>query len=584
MLGKRNLQNDLFLPENRLRERIGKESFYVFLSDHRHEVFTDEDFAFLYCSNNGRESVPPSLIATALLLQSYDRVSDQEATDRAKFDQRWQVALGVGDDEQPFAKSTLCMFRNQLIIHEKAKMIFAQGLNFLAQKGFTKKNKKTFAIDTTPIFGRGAVEDTFNMLAEGLRQTLNVLAEITQQPIEDYSRAHDFSRYSASSFKGTWSIDWDNDEQRQIVLNSLVADCRRILFMASEKLSSLDKESDDAHRLLSATELLSKLLAQDIREISPEKAELIDGVAKDRIISVHDPEMRHGRKSASERFDGHKAAIAVDVETQVIAEVDVLPGNAHDSQNAAALIEQASKNLDAEIECVLGDGAYGTVEARLEADAHNYNLIAPVGRAQQTGRFTKEDFTIDIEGGTVTCPAGETTTRWNLQTTTTQRGTTFKNKSFKFSVKQCCRCLLRSQCLKEKTPYRSVLVHEHEALIREKKQFQRTEEFRQMYRKRVVVEHRLARLVRLGIRNARYFGMKKVLFQLAMAAAVANLTLYASVASSSLSFIAALHMFAFWLAINLQRMSYRRLYFQTVIGFVPIFELSRKRGGSRPGF
>jgi len=130
MLGKRNPQSDLFLPENRLRERIGKESFYVFLSDHRHEIFSDEDFAFLYCSDNGRESVPPSLLATALLLQTYNRVSDQEATDSAKYDQRWQVALGVGDDEDPFAKSTLCMFRNQLIIHEKAKLIFQKGLKY----------------------------------------------------------------------------------------------------------------------------------------------------------------------------------------------------------------------------------------------------------------------------------------------------------------------------------------------------------------------------------------------------------------------------------------------------------------------
>ena len=564
MLGKQNPQSSFFLPENRLRDRIGKESFYVFLSDHRHEIFTDEDFSFLYCSNNGRESVPPSLLATALLLQSHDRVSDQEAVDRSKFDQRWQVALGVGDDEQPFAKSTLCMFRNQLIIHDKAKMIFAKGLNFLGHKGFIKKNKKTFAIDTTPIFGRGAVEDTFNLLAEGLRGTLKVLAAITQQSIEEYSQANDCSRYSASSFKGTWSIDWDDDKQRQIVLNSLVADCRRILFMASEALASLDKHSSEAHRLLSATELLSKLLVQDIRELSPEKAEIIDGVAKDRIISIHDPELRHGRKSASERFDGHKAAIAVEVETQVIADVDALPGNARDSLRAPELIERASKNLDVEIESVLGDGAFGTVEARLDAKAHNYDLIAPVSRAPQTGRFTKEDFKIDIEGETVTCPVGETTTHWNLQTTTTQRGTAFKNKSFKFSVQQCRGCPLRSQCLKEKTPSRSVLVHEHEALIREKKLFQRTEEYRQMYRKRVVVEHRLARLVRLGIRNARYFGMKKVLFQLAMAAAVANLTLYASAVSSFILFIAVLHIFAFWLATNLHRMSYKRLYFQTV--------------------
>ena len=176
--------------------------------------------------------------------------------------------------------------------------------------------------------------------------------------------------------------------------------------MASETLSSLDKESDEAHDLLRATELLSKLLAQDIREKMPEKAEIIDGVAKDRIISVHDPEMRHGRKSASQRFDGYKAAIAVDTDTQVIAEVDVVPGNAHDSVDAPAVIKEAAKNLDAEIENVLGDGAYGTVEARLDADAHKYNLIAPVGRAPQTGRFTKEDFKIDLEGESVTCPAG----------------------------------------------------------------------------------------------------------------------------------------------------------------------------------
>jgi hypothetical protein len=164
MLGKRNSQSDLFLPENRLRERIGKESFYVFLSDHRHEIFADEDFAFPYCPDNGRESVPPSLLATALLIQSYDRVSDQEVTDNAKLGQRWQVAFGVGDDEDPFAKSMLCMFRNHLIIHEKAKLIFQKGLKYLAHKTCITKNKKTFAIDTTSIFGRGAVEDTFNLL------------------------------------------------------------------------------------------------------------------------------------------------------------------------------------------------------------------------------------------------------------------------------------------------------------------------------------------------------------------------------------------------------------------------------------
>ena len=152
MLGTRSPQGSLFTPEQRLRKKIGENNFYVFLSDHRHEIFSDEDFAFLYCSDNGRKSVPPSLLATALLLQSYTNTSDQEATDRAKFDQRWQIALGIGEDEEPFAKSTLCLFRNQLIIHKKAKMIFQKALEYLSSHSFIKKHKITVALDPTPIF------------------------------------------------------------------------------------------------------------------------------------------------------------------------------------------------------------------------------------------------------------------------------------------------------------------------------------------------------------------------------------------------------------------------------------------------
>jgi hypothetical protein len=93
---------------------------------------------------------------------------------------------------------------------------------------------------------------------------------------------------------------------------------------------------------------------------------------------------------------------------------------------------------------------------------------------------------------------------------------------------------LRSQCLKQTTPYRSVLVHEHEGLVNEAKAFQGTDIFRTIYRTRVAVEHRIARLMRFGARKARYFGSSKVLFQLAMTAALANLTLVASHAQNTL--------------------------------------------------
>ena len=558
MLGKRSPQGTLFTVENRLRKKVGQESFYVFLADHRHELFRDEDFAMLYCLDNGRTSVPPSLLATALLLQAFDRVSDHEATERAQFDQRWQLALGVSDEEVPFAKSTLCLFRNQLILHKEAKLIFHKGIEYLRKQGFVKRHKIRLALDTTPIFGKGAVEDTFNMLAEGLRQVLRVLAHLALQKPEEFARLHDFGRYVQPSFKGTWSITWDNEKERQTVLDSLVADCGRALTLASSILNEYPAESEQANQILVASELLSKLLAQDIRRTDSGKAEIIDGVAKDRIVSVHDPEMRHGHKNATQRFDGHKGSVSVETESQVIADVDALPGNAHDNTNAPTLVAESAKNLDARVEGVLGDGAYGSVEARLDAHAEGYSLTAPVGQLPQNGRFTKDDFVIDLENQSVTCPAGQICSTWHEQRTKTKRGTTFKNKRFMFSVAQCGSCPLRSGCVRPDASRRTVSVHEHEELLQQARAYQRTDEYRTIYRQRVVAEHRIARLIRLGVRKARYFGSTKVLFQLAMAAAVANLTLFIGSHLSGASFVLSLLLMSAITVIGLTRMTYRR--------------------------
>jgi hypothetical protein len=528
MLGKRSLQGEIFRPENRLRKKVGEKSFYVFLSDHRHELFTDEDFAMLYTLDNGRPCVAPSLLAVALLLQTFTHSTDQETADRAKFDQRWQLALGLNDDEVPFAKSTLCIFRSQLILHDQAKLIFMKGLEHLRTHGFFKRNKITVALDTTPIFGHGAVQDTYNMLAECVYQIIRALASLASQTPEAFASVHDLTRYVGSSFKASHAIDWSDQSAKKRVLDSLVTDSRRTLLLAATILTTLPADSSEAQRISNSTELLNKILVQDIGVSETGASEMIDGVAHDRIVSVHDSEMRHGRKSASNRFNGYKASIAVETETQIIADVDILPANAHDSTDAPRLIEGAGKNLQVDVDTVLGDGAYGTAEARLDAIANGYDIVATIGRAPRTGRFTKEDFTIDIKNNRVTCPNNETTEFWHPTKTQTRRGRIFTHKTFGFSETQCSACPIRDLCVKKTTKFRSILIHEEEALLQEAKQFQKTDEFRAVYRERVVVEHRIARLVHLGIRKARYFGSKKVLFQLAMAAAVANLTRFAA--------------------------------------------------------
>ncbi|HLY67873.1 MAG TPA: transposase, partial [Chloroflexota bacterium] len=176
MVGKRNPQRGLFEADHLYGEWVGRKTFYGVLGEQRGRLFRDEDFAGLYCPNNGRPSVPPSLLATALLLQWYDDVSDEEARDSAKYDVRWKVALGIEMEAQPFAKSTLQLFRAQLLVHEQGA-IFQRVLALAAERGVLKRGESlTVAQDTTPILGRGAVKDTINLLGDAIVGVLRELA------------------------------------------------------------------------------------------------------------------------------------------------------------------------------------------------------------------------------------------------------------------------------------------------------------------------------------------------------------------------------------------------------------------------
>jgi hypothetical protein len=540
MMGKHTPQEDIMNAQHRYSAFVGKKSFYTYLADHRHELFRDDDFAKFYCHDNGRTSVPPSDLACALLLQWHDGVKDEEAAERAKFDIRWKVALGIEIEKVPFVKSTLQLFRTQLVFHGMEKTLFKASLIHARSQGFFKSREITVATDTTPVLGRGEVEDTYNMLAESIRQVLVGLAKVADMPMEDYARAHGYERYVASSFKGSFTIDWDRESERKQMLGILVEDCDRIVLEARVQIALHADDAETVKTIEKATELLCKIMLQDIRRIPSGQAEIIKGVAKDRIISVHDPEMRHGRKSSSHLFDGYKAAVVVDVESQLLTDVEVLPGNAHDASKQEEMLIESEKNIGAEIKRALGDTSYGSVELRLQARAIGRELFAPVAKPPQTGRFTKEDFQIDLENGTVMCPAGQTTAVFHKAKHRTAKGSEFNNKAYQFSAVQCGSCPLRDKCIKPATKARSVTVHEHEALLQEAKRFQRSEEFHEWYRKRSTVEHRIARLVQLGVRQARYCGSAKVLFQVAMTATIANLTIIMAHSADKSSFFSSI--------------------------------------------
>jgi transposase len=527
MLGKRDPQRGLFEADTAYGAFVGRDSFYGWLASQRGELFQDEAFAGLYVLNNGRPSVPPSLLAVALVLQTYDGVSDDEAKQRADYDLRWKVALGVELDARPFAKSTLQEFRAQLIVHEEATAIFRTSLELAKRRGTFRtksgeKRKLKVALDTTNILGRGAVKDTYNLLGDGIVKLGRVLAKLSGQPQTVWAEAQGYGRYvGPTSLKGTAEIDWGDASERRQFLGEIVSDAERLLEQARVARAELEAGSAAEATLLEAAGLLSRVLVQDVerREDGPA---IKEGVAKDRLLSVHDPEMRHGRKSASKRFDGHKAAIVVDTDEPIITAVTVLAGNAPDAEGALELIEQTEATTGCTVEATMGDCAYGSGETRQAFAEAGRTLVAKAPRSTNQGCFPKTAFVLDLEATSATGPAGQTTQDFKASPT--------GGGQFRFAVTVCAACPLRAPCVRG-VGGRTVAVHPQERLLQEARAFQASPAFAEYRRRRQRVEHRIARLVQLGIRQARTIGTPKVRFQLLMAAAVANLTYLAASAT-----------------------------------------------------
>jgi len=517
MLGERGPQRGLFEADAIYLDFVGRGSFHGFLASQRGQLFRDEDFAGLYHQKWGRPSVAPSLLATALVLQWHDRVSDDEARRRAAYDLQWKVALGIPVEAKPFAKSTLQEFRAQLVVHEEQGKIFRRSLD-LAKKRGRLKGKLRLALDTTNILGRGAVKDTYNLLADAIVLVLRALARQADAEVEAYGERGGYGRYlRASSLKGEAEINWDDARERRRFLGSIVADADRLLEDVRAARGQLADGSPEDRSLADAVGLLGRVLQQDVerREDGPA---LRQGVARDRMPSVHDPEMRHGRKSKAKRFDGHKVQVATDTESQIITTVAVLAGNAPDREQALAVVEESEVLTGCMVSETIGDCAYGDGATRQQFTDAGRTLIAKAPPVTNQGRFPKTQFRIDLTAGSCTCPAGQVS---RLRPKANGGGV------FRFAAAVCAACPLWAQCVRGASG-RSIQVHPQEALLQEARAFQASAAFRPYRALRQVAEHRLARMVQLGIRQARYRGRAKTLFQAFMVATVANLTILAA--------------------------------------------------------
>ena len=407
----------------------------------------------------------------------------------------------------PFAKSTLQMFRGQLILHDKVREVFERSLRLARQSGYLKKRGMRVALDTTYILGRGAVKDTYNLLADGIVKLLRALAAVANTTVGEWAEVQGYQRYLGSSIKGEAAIDWSDRKARAGLLGEIVADADRLL--ARQAWVELPEDSAQRQSIVAGAELLGQLLLQDIErksgdgdaDAADDGVSVRDGVSKDRMLSVHDPELRHGHKSSRRRFNGHKAAIVVDTNSQLITAVDVLPGNAPDNLGALELVEQSEASTGSVVEEAIGDAAYGDGGTRQTfADAAR-RLVAKVPGRPDRKHFPKNDFHLDLAAGSCTGPAGPVTGAIvPAGKRTDGTGSVYRLQAFQFDGAVCGVCPLRSQCIAAKGRQgRRVLIHLQEGMLQQARALQQSAAYDDYRARRVVVEHRLARLVQLGI-------------------------------------------------------------------------------------
>ncbi len=528
MLGTRSPQGEMFRPDTMYLQHVGEESFHGQLGRMGASWFRDEDFEGLYRESFGRPSVPPSQLCIALLLQVHDGVSDEEAIDRSAYDLRWKVALGLEISDKLCAKSTLQLFRSKLVLNEQYQQVFDKSVAACREAGLLKGSKLRAAIDTTPVFGRGAVKDTFNLVSDQIRRCIEQMCTLKGWESESLVTEHGLGRHFGTSFKGSVELDWSDADEKRALVGQLVADANVVLVLCREALRGYCADAESTTRLRGARTLLSDLLSQDIETFPDDEGgpKIKKGTAKDRIISTTDPEMRHGHKSHSKGFDGYKAGIVVDAEDGVILATDARPGNTHDSKQAKELLERATECSGQELDQILGDTAYGGLETREELSELGAEVVVKAPPGTRRGMFSLDDFKIDRKGGKATCPAGK---KSNAGRRVNGEDPGWR---YQFSRKDCTGCALRPKCTRAQSNSKVLQVTAKTEKLQPLRREQRTKRFRKKYRKRVKVEHRISRLVQLGVRQARYLGSKKLAFQIAMAGAVANLTLAMSTSGS----------------------------------------------------
>lgn len=468
MRGDTESQAVLWDTEALCEELLDDEGFLATLGRARGELFCDEDFDALYPSRRGRPSHPPSVMAALLLAQLFYGVSDRESERRSRLDLSWKAALGLPLDHRGIPHACLAEFRARLLRAGMEEFLHRQFLGVAKRAGVIGHRR---AVDSTGIADSVLTQDTVSLIRSALRACLARLAVVDAARAGHAGDALVRDDYDAA---GKPQICWASASERAQLLNELFVDAAAVVAACAG--------IDDAE-LMTAMALLVTVAGQDL-ESDPDACgvRIARGTAPERVISTVDVEARHGHRSSKDRYDGYKLHLLVDVDSDLLTAAEATSATTHDATVLSQLLE-ADPVPVAE---VLGDTHYGSASTRRELLEDGIDIVAPAPPpSAPKGFFSKDDFDIDLDVATVTCPAGHTVPIPVIG----RRG----RAQVRFGAERCDDCPLRVRCT---TSHRGrvVEVAAEEELLAAARAARWTPAFRDRYRERSRVERKAAQV------------------------------------------------------------------------------------------
>ncbi len=517
-MGQASQQLDLLDPVSRFcGEALSPNSIYGFLHRRLAVLFPDAMFADLF-SRKGRRSVPPSVVAAVMVLQRLEGLSDREAVDRFTFDARWRYATGVGGWDAAgrvsFVHTVLVDMRERLRRSDRPDRVFEVALAAARQAGLLGRRR---VLDSTPLYDAVSTMDTVTLIRYAVRGLLSVVDTVDPDLRLRLRATIGSGDDYASSAKPV--IDWDDPSAREELVDTRAKDAHAML--------AILHGCQLAQPVAQAAALLATVVGQDLDEDPDGVFRIARRVAPDRVISTVDPQARHGHKTNHRGFDGYKAHIALDPDSEIITAATVSTAGIGDGDLAADLLDDimSGQPTQGDIDrqdttpAAYGDSAYGTGELLKQLDAAGVDakvkVQAPVA---PDGHFTKDQFTIDLQAGTVSCPAGHTVALRPI-------GGNGRHAAVARFGKTCVTCPLAAQCTTSKSG-RNITVGRHEARLSAARTTQTDPAWQADYRAtRPKVERKLAHLTRRrhGGRRARMRGLKRITADFKLLAAAVNL-------------------------------------------------------------